>query len=55
MNKEAQDFERWLREKLHRYLIGRLDESKIVDADPPKDDHIPDTVKLIKEAKTEDK
>ena len=30
-------------------LSERLDESKIVDADPPKD-HITDDVKLIKEA-----
>ena len=37
MNEEAQDFEHWLKEKLHRYMLSeRLDESKIVDADPPK-------------------
>lgn len=54
MNEEAQDFEHWLLEKLAKYLtFNKLDESMIIDADPPKD-HTPDNVKLIQEANTEE-
>jgi len=63
MSKEAQDFERWIREKLHGFILGeKLDESKIVDADPPGDhsvkmltDHVTDVGNMIKEANTEDR
>lgn len=48
-SRETQDFERWLREKLVKYGL-MVDESKIVDADPPTPDHAPDAGKLIEGA-----
>jgi len=65
MSKEAQDFERWIREKLRTLFTNTPDESKVVDADPPGDhivdankmlsEHVTDVGKLIKETNTEDK